>query len=230
MPEEMMIDAIGMRLAKIPAGSGVLGSLISEQDRDSDESPQVKVTMSSFWCGICPVTCEQYSRVMGTHPGADSTLPMTMVSYAEALGFAARLSELTGDVYALPTEAQWEYACRAGSDGPYCFADNAGRLQDYAWFADNSEDRVHPVGGKLSNAWGLFDMHGNVWEWCLDLWHADGHDPSATNDPVGTRGFTRNIRGGCYYSAAQAVRSAKRFGYNATNRFESVGFRVIRKA
>lgn len=230
MPEETYTDVVGIRLVRIPAGGGVLGSSPTELDRDADESPQVRVMMSGFWCGECPVTNQQYAKVMGIPLEDAPTLPVSMVSYAEAMEFARRISELTGNAYSLPTEAQWEYACRAGSDGPFCFGTDAACLKDYAWFAENSEDHVHPVGLKLPNAWGLLDMHGNVWEWCLDLWHAEGHDPAVTNDPVGTRGFTRNIRGGCYYSAPQAVRSAKRFGYNATNRFESVGFRVIRKA
>jgi formylglycine-generating enzyme required for sulfatase activity len=230
MAEEAVIEAIRMRLRLVPAGCGVLGSTTSELDRDPDEGPQVVVQMSSFWCGVCPVTQAEYSQVMGEIPSlrGGRTHPVTMVSHADALRFCCRLSELTGNVYSLPTEAQWEYACRAGSEDAYCFGSDVELLKDYAWYSANAADLVHPVGQKRMNQWGLCDMHGNVWEWCADLWSANGYELADTHDPVGRSGFTQNIRGGCHYNDPQALRSAKRFGYNATNRFESVGFRVIR--
>lgn len=228
---EMIENPIGMKLVKIPAGQFFMGSPVDEIDRDPDEGPRHRVIFTApLLIGVYPVTQEQYERVMGRNYSKFQSPdhPAEMVSRPDAVEFCKKLSEIAGETYSLPNEAQWEYACRAGSDGAYCFGSTARELGEYAWYAGNSDNRTHPVGRKRPNAWGLYDMHGNVWEWCGDLWYSQGYPGTEDRtDPVGTMGYTHVLRGGCYYSDPQAVRSAKRFGYNETNRFPSVGFRVV---
>jgi formylglycine-generating enzyme required for sulfatase activity len=225
-------NTIGMKLALIPSGAFVMGSAGNERNRDSDEGPQRRVTIStSFRMSIHPVTQQQYQRVMARNYSKFNSAdrPAEMVSHPDALEFCAKLSELTGQQYSLPAEAQWEYACRAGGGGVYSFGDDPRLLDEYAWHYGNSDNQTHPVGLKKPNAWGLYDMHGNVWEWCADLWSAQGYLPGDATDPIGKIGYTHILRGGCFYSDPQALRCAKRFGYNETNRFGSVGFRVVVK-
>jgi formylglycine-generating enzyme required for sulfatase activity len=207
-----------------------MGSLPTETDRDPDEGPRRHCTMSSFWLGSCPVTQGQYQQITGKNYSRykDPELPASMLTRPEAIAFCERISEIEKARYVLPTEAQWEYACRAGSETAFCFGDDPASLREYGWFAFNSNARTQPVGRKRPNAWGLFDMHGNVWEWCSDLWSSLGYAPGDATDPIGVTGYTHVIRGGCFYSEPQAARCAKRFGYYEGNRFESVGFRVVR--
>jgi len=230
MKIEVIENFLGMKLAVIPPGNFFMGSLESEIDRDIDEGPRHRVTISSpLIIGIYPVTQAQYERVMHQNYSRFKSpdRPAEMVSHPDASDFCSRLSEITGDAYSLPTEAQWEYACRAGIESTFAFGDDPRNLDDYAWHAGNSSNTTHSVGQKKANAFGLYDMHGNVWEWCRDHWSAQGYNPTQNRDPE-SQGFTYNLRGGCYYSHPQALRSAKRFGYNQSNRYDSVGFRVIR--
>jgi formylglycine-generating enzyme required for sulfatase activity len=125
--------------------------------------------INSFAIGKYPVTQEQYQAVMGNNPSyfqGNPQNPVESVSYDDAVVFCQKLSEMTGKNYRLPTESEWEYACRAGTTTDYYFGDDANQLGDYAWYEDNSGLITHPIGQKLPNAWGLYDMHGNVWEWC----------------------------------------------------------------
>ena len=152
------------------------------------------------------------------------------MNWHDAVEFCRKLSKrpaekAAGRVYRLPTEAQWEYACRAGTTTNYSFGDDGSDLGDYAWYRENSNSSTHPVGGKQPNAWGLYDMHGNVWEWCSD-WYGDYPDRAVT-DPTGTRtGSSRVRRGGSWNYDAEVCRSANRRKYNQLNRFSSNGFRV----
>ena len=192
------------------------------------------VTLSKgFWLGKYEVTQAQYEAVMGTNPSyfKGSDLPVECVTWHNATNFCAKLNAQekaagrlpSGYEYTLPTEAQWEYACRAGTTGDYNV--NGATLSDLGWYADNSNSKTHPVGQKKPNAWGLYDMHGNVWEWCLD-WYGD-YPSSAVTDPKGpSSGSDRVIRGGGWSGNANRCRSAYRnlnypgFGYG------HIGFRV----
>ena len=129
----------------------------------------VKVASGTFAIGKYPVTQEQYEAVMGVNPShfqGNPRNPVESVSYDDAVAFCKKLSQLTGKNYRLPTESEWEYACRAGTTTDYCFGNDANQLEDYAWYYNNSEDTTHPVGQKKPNTWGIYDMHGNVWEYC----------------------------------------------------------------
>jgi eukaryotic-like serine/threonine-protein kinase len=142
---------------------------------------------------VYEVTQGEYERVMGTNPShfkGDPRLPVETVSWQDAMTFCERLSALpaersAGRVYRLPTEAEWEYACRAGSTTIYSFGDSEGSLGDYAWYDSNSGSKTHPVGQKRPNAWGLYDMHGNVWEWCSDWYDGSYYASSPVDDPTG---------------------------------------------
>lgn len=160
-----------------------------------------------FWMGKYQVTQAQWKAVMGDNPShfKGDKLPVEKVSWDEVQEFCKKLSELTGKEYRLPTEDEWEYACRAGSTGQYCFGDDKKMLGEYAWYDENSEGTTHPVGQKKPNAWGLYDMHGNVLEWC------DG----------------KGLRGGSWVNDGYYCRSAFR-GYNEPgNRLYNLGFRVV---
>jgi formylglycine-generating enzyme required for sulfatase activity len=163
----------------------------------------------------------------------DPGLPVEKVSWYEAMEFCRKLTQLAetagklppGYTYRLPTEAEWEYACRAGTLTPFSFgeANNDLQLGDYAWFTLNSDSMPHPVGGKRPNPWGLFDMHGNVWEWCLDRWEGTLPGGTVTNQPTVPNGPLRVARGGSWLYDAKACRSANRDDYGPSN----IGFRVV---
>jgi formylglycine-generating enzyme required for sulfatase activity len=147
------------------------------------------------------------------------------VSWNDAQEFIKRLNGKEGKTYRLPTEAEWEYACCAGSTSRYCFGDDIGKLSEYAWYDKNSGGRTHPVGTKKPNDWGLYDMHGNVWEWCED-WYSDYSSGKVTN-PVGPEsGSGRVYRGGGWDDYARGCRSASRDGDVPADRNDGIGFRL----
>jgi formylglycine-generating enzyme required for sulfatase activity len=232
---------VTMNLALIPAGQFTAGGEGSNPDCvRGNTKHRVRIT-KPFYIGVTEVTQEQYEAVIGKNPsnvhGAKN--PVECVSWSDAQEFCKKLnarlaassqhSALRAQHLSarLPTEAEWEYACRAGSTGAYCFGDSGAQLADYAWYKDNAGDDTHPVGEKKPNAWGLYDMHGNVWEMCQD-WH--GHYPSGTvDDPIGpTTGYSRVIRGGAWSQSPMQARSAFRdWVCNPTGPSVYAGFRVV---
>jgi formylglycine-generating enzyme required for sulfatase activity len=229
-------NSIGMKLRLIPAGKFMMGSPGTESYR-SDNETQHRVSITKpFYMGETEVTQEQYQKVMGTNPSQykGPQNPVEKVSWAEAVEFCRKLSAMpaektAGHVYRLPTEAEWEYACRSGTTTAYGFGDDASRLGDYGWFEDNSDSKTHPVGEKKPNAWGLYDMHGNVWEWCQDRYGA--YPSGSATDPTGaTSGSNRVYRGGSWYGSARNCRSADRYWSTPEGRDYDLGFRVLRSS
>ncbi|NMF57669.1 nSTAND1 domain-containing NTPase [Pseudanabaena yagii] len=261
-------------MVDIPSGTFWMGS--PEGKGENDEKPYHQVTVKAFWMGKYPVTQAQWRTVAMTpkveidlslnpsyHRGENK--PVEQVNWYEAQEFCARLSKLTGENYRLPSEAEWEYACRAGASeySEYCFGDDASQLDDYGWYGNNSGDRAidtdqiwkdvnqnpnryierirqnncgtHLVGLKPANAWGLYDMHGNVWEWCADDWH-DDYEGAPFDSQIWTKGIKnykesgetkKLLRGGSWYAYAQNCRSACRLNIFARVRSYFLGFRVV---
>ena len=218
-------NSVGVELKLLPAGRFTMG--------EGSEGHPVTLT-KPFYMGVHEVTNAQWQRVMGsvTSYWKDGDAPVEHVSWADAMEFCRKLSALpkereAGWVYRLPTEAEWEYACRAGSTTRYSFGDDESRLEEYAWYDRNSSSQTQLVGQKKPNSWGLFDMHGNVGEWCSD-WHV-AYAIGAVTDPQGRPGGAfRVIRGGHWSHPARSCLSAYRNGYEPSFRKDFLGFRVVK--
>ena len=220
-------NSVGMTLVRLSPGQFTMGSPDNEAGRDSDETAHQVTLSRPFYISNTLVTQAQWLIVMNSDPSRflGYELPVDSVTWSEAVLFCERLSVLEHRVYRLPTEAEWEYACRAGTTGAYNVGD-ASTLTEAAWFADNSGGRTHCVGGKKPNAWGLYDMHGDVWEWCYDLY--GDYPEGSVLDPTGpTTGDRRVCRGGSWDSASIECRSAARNDLNPNQRYPTVGFRVV---
>ena len=238
-------NSIGMKLALIPPGEFMMGWPESDNWEGSCNKPEHKVRiMKPSYLAVHEVTQAEYEKVMGENPswfskggrGAEcvsgentSGHPVEYVSWEDAVEFCKRLSAKEGKTYRLPTEAEWEYACRAGTTTQYSFGDDPASLGEYAWYAYNSGRKTHPVGEKKANAWGLHDMYGNVYEWCSDWWAEDYYAASPANDPLGPeRGAFRVLRGcSWYHRTPGSFRSAARRSFRpAGDRRLDNGFRV----
>jgi formylglycine-generating enzyme required for sulfatase activity len=255
---EPLTDDIALTMLAIPPGSFWMGSPEGEECRSGDEGPLHLVQLGGFLMGQTPITQAQWREVAGWEEregekwgqelkadpsyfrtGNDGgARPVERVSWHDAMEFCSRLSQRTGRTYTLPSEAQWEYACRAGTTTPFAFGHtlteelaNYNARETYANGAKGEYRReTTPVGSFPPNAWGLYDMHGNVWEWCLDHWHdsyegAPG-DGSAWINKDEEEG-TRLLRGGSWYFDPGNCRSAFRFPAKPVNAVELVGFRVV---
>ncbi len=217
-------DSIGMEFKLIPAGTFIMG--------EGDEAHEVTLTRT-FKMGVHEITQAQYEQVMKNNPskfkGADH--PVEMVSWDEAVEFCRRLSEVpaekaAGNVYRLPTEAEWEYACRAGTATRFSFGDEERNLAEYGWYHANSDSKTHPVGAKQPNAWGLYDLNGNVWEWCSDLIDKDYmYDPPKLRDPI-----LNVCRGGAWNGYAHDCRPTSLTLVTPGFSKDFVGFRVVRES
>ncbi|HUW83277.1 MAG TPA: SUMF1/EgtB/PvdO family nonheme iron enzyme [Phycisphaerae bacterium] len=230
IPKETTIqlgENVSMKLILIPAGKFTMGSPDSETGHQSDEGPQREVTITKpFYMGVYEVTQEQYGQVMGQNPSRFKSPqnPVESVSWNDAVEFCEKVSQNTGRRLRLPTEAEWEYACRAGTNTRFSFGESDTDLGDHAWCSSNSSNQPHPVGQKKPNAWKLYDMHGNVWEWCAD-WYA--LYPSAENtDPQGpASGSFRVLRGGSWHDIPYDCRCAARSLNSPGDRHYYNGFR-----
>lgn len=272
---EMSFDMV-----MIPGGTYKMGSPESEENRNEDEGPQKPVKIDSFWMGKFEMTFDIYelyrerdkdNEETGGEPGSYSPdaitrpsppyedptfgmgkygFPAVSMTQFAALQFCKWLYMKTGVFYRLPTEAEWEYACRAGTESAYSFGDDADQLDEYAWYYENSDDAYHKVGTKKPNPWGLYDMHGNVAEWTLDQYNSEYYASLSDEENVQpwarpTKLHPRTVRGGSWDDDAEELRSAARtessmnwkrrdpqlpksFWWNTDSPF--VGFRLVRPA
>jgi len=223
-------NSIGMRLKLIKPGTFAMG----DAHGDANERPPHRVTFAQpVYMAATEVTNAQWKRLGGRPPShwTEDNRPVEQVSWTDAADYCKRLSALpdeqaAGRFYRLPTEAEWEYACRGGTTTQYWFGDDETQLWQYGWFADNAAGRTHPVGQKPPNAWGLSDMHGNVWEWCGD-WYGP-YPAGEVQSPLGPeQGLFRVMRGGGWCYPAGRCRSAFRESAEPSFRGHYVGFRVV---
>ena len=223
----VITNSIGMKLRLIKAGEFMMGS---EKGHDNEKPVhKVKITRP-FYIGVYEITQAQYEKTMGNNPShfRRANRPVECVTWDNAVLFCKKLSEKEGVKYRLPTEAEWEYACRAGTRTVYYWGDEMdGR---YAWYPVNSERKTHDVGLKKPNAWGLYDMSGNVSEWTSDWYDWDYYNSSPSNNPRGpAAGEFRALRGGSWYNFSGICRSADRRGRDPGGSSNSCGFRVVRE-
>jgi formylglycine-generating enzyme required for sulfatase activity len=234
----------------IPAGEFLMGD-----DRgEDDEKPAHRVRLSAFTMDVCEVTQQSYQSLMGKNPakfqGPDH--PVERISWFSAIQYCNMRSlreglnpcyntdtlqcDFQADGYRLPTEAEWEYACRSGGATRWSCGDDAAQLVKCAWMKDNANKTTHPVKEKSPNAWGLYDMHGNVAEWCNDFYSEDYSSQGESSDPRGPQsGEERVLRGGSWLSSEEACRSAARAGQapgfaDTCFGYEAYGFRCVRRA
>jgi len=246
---QSMTTKSGIEMAVIPAGWFEMGS----EKGAPDESPVHKVWISSFWMDRYEVVQEEFKKFQMPDPShfKNPKNPLEQINWTDAAMYCNERSRVEGiepcydqktwdcnfaaSGYRLPTEAEWEYACRAGTNSQYSFGNDAGGLKDHAWFADSSSGKTHPVGQKIANSLGLYDMHGNVAEWCNDLYSKDYYAQSPQRDPRGpAEGKERVLRGGAWNSGAQACRSTYRASDPSIDdtclASDAIGFRCVRRS
>lgn len=233
---------INMEMVYVQGGDFMMGGTAEQgEDAGEEEFPVHRVNVSPYYMGRFEVTQGQWEKVMGSTvrqqrakidsswflPGEDPDLPVYYVDYEEATIFCKELSRLSGKNYALPTEAQWEYAARGGNKAKeqtkYSGNDTAYQV---AWFSENSEAGTHPVGSKQANALGIYDMSGNVWEWCSDIYGV--YSDKKQTDPKGAgEGSNHVVRGGGWYTDVEYTRVSCRYGDSVHGRYANLGFRVV---
>jgi formylglycine-generating enzyme required for sulfatase activity len=232
LTKDKLTNSIGIEFVFIPPGTFSMGTSDDDSERYDYEIMHTVTLSKGFLMATTPVTQSQWQKVMGKNPSYfkenGNNCPVEQVSWEDAQQFIAKLNEMEQtNTYCLPTEAQWEYACRAGSTTRYCFGDDEKILKDYAWYNKNSGGKTHPVKQKNPNSWGLYDMHGNVREWCED-WYGNYPNEPVT-DPTGPpSGESRVLRGGSWYFYPRGLRSAIRGDDSPGNRFNHFGFRLLR--
>jgi formylglycine-generating enzyme required for sulfatase activity len=231
-PKEMT-NSIGMKLVLIPAGEFLMGSPDTDKDFEAGEGPQHRVIITMpFYIGTTEVTQAQWKAVMGNNPSnfQGDDLPVEKVSFDNCNKFLTKLSVKEGKSYRLPTEAEWEYACRAGSTTRFNSGDDDSALDGAGWYAGNSDRKTHLVGQKKPNAWGLYDMHGNVCEWCQDWYEQDYYRSSQAVNPTGPAQPQRTyrvFRGGSWEGNSDCRSAARCFWGVQVDCSYYIGFRVV---
>ncbi|MHC4168081.1 MAG: formylglycine-generating enzyme family protein [Planctomycetota bacterium] len=238
----------GVEMVRLAGGRFLMGD-----ESEIDATPH-EVVLSPFYMDKNLVTQDEYERVMGENPSRwkGGKNPVEQVRWSDAVRYCNKRSTLEGlqpcydldtwecdfeaNGYRLPTEAEWEYACRAGTKTAYYFGNSESKLSDHAWFEDNTGGKPRPVGGKPANPWGLYDMHGNVWQWCNDFYQVDYYQQSPEEDPRGPEtGETKVVRGGAWKFSADSCRSGYRYNENPGYAdvcfgYDIYGFRCVSNA
>lgn len=222
------VNGVSFDMVYVEGGTFTMGATEEQgSEAEVDEKPAHQVTVSDFYIGKYVVTQAQWKAVMGSNPSnwKGDDLPVENVSWNDIQEFLRKLNAKTGRRYRLPTEAEWEYAARGGNKSRGYKYSGDNNIDAVAWYDGNSGKRIHPVGRKSPNELGLYDMSGNVWEWCQD-WY-DSYSGSDQTDPAGpSAGSIRVLRGGCWFSSAELCRVANRFSYAPVNR-NSHGLRLV---
>ncbi len=241
----VVLNSISMKLMNIPGGTFLMGS----DKGGGDEKPTHQATLSAFQIGETEVTQSQYQAIMGGNPSffkGMSNNPVERVTWFDAITFCNRLSEkaklepcynlasgacdFSKNGFRLPTEAEWEYACRAETGGEYYTGDGPANLGRAGWYVDISADKTHPVGQKAPNAWKLFDMHGNICEWTNDWYAKDYYGSAPKMNPAGpASGSEKSIRGGSWVDNSGSCKASKRRSFNPKKNYSDIGFRVVRR-
>ena len=237
-----------MEFILIPTGEFIMGAVPQDKDSEYDEKPKHKVRITKpFYMGKYPVTQEEWEKLDWDNPStfknAGKRAPVESVSWYGCQEFIKKLNHKEGKCYRLPREAEWEYAARGGTlidltsgtsrstltrNSIYTFGDDTSKLGDYAWYDDNSNYITHAVGDKKPNEWGLYDMMGNVWEWCEDLYHDEYYKSTILEDPEGPKkGEVRVLRGGSYFGYARECRLSNRRNDSPDYRYNFNGFRLV---
>jgi formylglycine-generating enzyme required for sulfatase activity len=239
--QPFIIPTCGVKLSWVAPGRFQMGSSAAEAGRSNDEGPQTLVTISrGFWLGTFMTTQEEWKAVAEGVAGLNgepsffrgSRLPVEQVSWEDCQKWLQQLNEVEARrlprsfQYRLPTEAEWEFACRAGSSTRFHFGDADGKLGDYAWYSQNSGGQTHPVGEKKPNGWGFYDTHGNAWEWCQDRYGGPLPGGNITDPKGPAAGLNRVFRGGSWGIAPPRCRSAYRVWNKPAYRDYTLGFRI----
>lgn len=223
------VDGVSFQMVEVRAGSFTMGATSEQENPWDDEKPAHRVTLTSdYWMGATEVTQALWKAVMGSNPSEfiGDERPVESVSWDDCQAFIAKLNRITGKRFRLPTEAEWEYAARGGSKSrgyQYAGGSNVGNV---AWYYDNAGDETHPVGQLRANELGLYDMSGNVWEWCQD-WYGSYSSGSQTNPTGPSCGSDRVLRGGSWGSLARGCRSSYRDSIAPGRRYSYDGFRLV---
>ena len=239
------LSQLSLRIIKVSGGS----FLMESEDGGGDEKQVKTKTLSGFEIGSTEITQAQYNSIMGDNPSffkLDDNAPVEKVLWKDAITFCNRLSEKMGlepcynlgsgacdfskNGFRLPTEAEWEYACRSESGSEYSLGDGESALNRTGWYNRNSMENTHPAGQKTPTPWGLYDMHGNVWEWCNDWYANNAYETNGKNNPTGPKsGSDKVVRGGSWLDGPKDCRSAKRRNFDPDKDYSDIGFRIVRR-
>ena len=223
----LTVNGIKYNMVWVEGGTFRMGATSEQGSEISDEKPVHSVTLSGYYIGKTEVTQALWQAVMGSNPSyfEGDDLPVEQVSWDDCQEFIRKLNSLTGQNFRLPTEAEWEFACRGGNNSRGYKYSGSNYIDNVAWYDGNSGDKTHPVATKSPNELGIYDMSGNVWEWCSD-WYANYTSNSQTN-PKGPQSGSRRVnRGGGWYILARYCRSSKRNGNSPTDRYDFLGLRL----
>ncbi|MBR7028213.1 MAG: formylglycine-generating enzyme family protein [Bacteroidaceae bacterium] len=227
--QTITVDGVSFKMIAVEGGTFLMGSPESDTEAYDAEKPQHEVTLSNYYIGETEVTQELWEAVMGSNPSyfVGANLPVENVSWDDCQEFILKLNEKTGKTFRLPTEAEWEYAARGGKKSKGYTYSGSNTIGNVAWYSDNSGETTHEVGTKQANELGIYDMTGNVWEWCQDWYGETYYENSPSTDPLGPdSGSTRVNRGGCWWLDAWFCRVANRVWISPGNRNFYLGFRL----